>query len=62
LFYYLNRIKFDVAFAYGVNHEAYSAFSQAISNKTLSENSHPDVLIGTLSVKGKFKGNEIIII
>ncbi|XP_070500998.1 protein windbeutel [Chironomus tepperi] len=54
-------IKFDVAFPYGPNHEAYSAFSQAINNKTLSGNSHPDVLIGTISVKdyGDFENKKI---
>jgi hypothetical protein len=51
-----DRIKFDVSFPYGVNHEAYSAFSQAISNKTLSGNSHTDVLVATIGIKGKLKG------
>ncbi|CAG9799426.1 unnamed protein product [Chironomus riparius] len=54
-------VKFDVSFPYGSSHEAYSAFSQAISNKTLNRHSHPDVLIATIGVKdyGDFE-NKII--
>jgi hypothetical protein len=46
------RVKFDLSFPYGDNHEAFTAFSQQISNKTLTETTdHPDVIVATVGIK-----------
>ena len=44
-------VKFDVAFAYGQDHEAFSAFAAEIQNSTLTPFSTKELIIASVGIK-----------